>query len=297
MNVIVRSVYNRPEFLYKSLEYEDVARKYYVNGDYLTIFAVEYGAPSIVYDIIKGYPYRYEILKKEKRESQSENVLRAFEFAFAKTSDYVIYTEDDVLLHYSYFRYVEEALKLSDKILSINGWSDAKLQCDDVNSMLKHHIYYSVNQIIKKDFFFNDIHPHLYQYYNSHASYIHKLYEENREILDRYGLDGVTWTEQDGLIRRIVAIKMSKCEGFCLLPFSARVMHIGFMGMNRPGILPGDSFQERLHCLNQIIANKSYINYTLINDYDDYYGFSPSLEEWDGSLRLVDTCDVEINQR
>ncbi len=75
MNTIMRPVYNRPEMLYLSLEYERLAREYYTfPRDLITLFIIEHGSSAATLELVAGYPFKKkEILRKEKFESISNN--------------------------------------------------------------------------------------------------------------------------------------------------------------------------------------------------------------------------------
>ena len=66
MNVLLRTVFDKPEMLHLSIKYEQIARNYF-DDDYLTIFAVDYGANSKCLEVIKEYTFKYIIVERPGR--------------------------------------------------------------------------------------------------------------------------------------------------------------------------------------------------------------------------------------
>ena len=119
--IIMRPCYNRPEMFKLSLEYEIKAREYFdIGEDFYTVFVAEYGSPQSIYDLIKEYPYKHTVIEREQKFGLSANILEGMKFAFKNTDDWVIYIEDDILLHETYFKYIKTVLDMQE----LNNFSD-----------------------------------------------------------------------------------------------------------------------------------------------------------------------------
>ena len=102
-NIMMRPVYNRPEMLFLSIEYEIKAREYYKStkkyfsdDDYTTLFIIEHGAHPMVEQFVKNYPYRSLIIKRPEQYGLTINILEGFKAAFDRTDTHVVYIEDDI---------------------------------------------------------------------------------------------------------------------------------------------------------------------------------------------------------
>lgn len=288
-NVILRPVYNRPEMFYLSLEYEIEARKHYMlPGDFITVFLVEHGAPKIIHDFIDKYPFRNHRILRQKKFGLTMNILEGMKEAFSLADEYVIYLEDDILLHKTYFEYLNVILNMENlgdfSIISPYSPNDA----GSVNEVRKTNIYAALAPLINKKFYFNYIYKcSNTNYYNNMALFVSELNEKYKDYWKsrRYKYTDVAHYEQAGIINRLVDVAMIDDEMYVIVPKVNRQIHIGFLGKNRSGFLPGKGFEERLANLREIIKdpNEMY-KHTNSKQYNDYKIFSPKLDEWDGTV-------------
>ena len=291
-NVIMRVVYNRPEMLQISIEHEIQARKYYMlSGEFITLFIVEYGASPETLKLIEQYPFRNHCIFRPQKFGLTMNILEGMKEAFSLAEDYVIYIEDDILLHKTYFEYIDVILNMENlgKFSVVSPWSP-----DDggsVNEVRKIQHYAALAPLINKDFYIR----YIYQcsnetYYRNPAQFVIALNEKYREYWGKgYKYRDATHWEQAGCINRLIDAAMID-DGMCVIIAGVnRQRHIGYFGKNHPGgIIPGNSFEERLVNLREIIkdADKMY-EMSATKQYRDCWLFSPKLNEWDGTLRLV----------
>jgi predicted SAM-dependent methyltransferase len=292
-NVILRPVFNRPEMLALSIEYEKKAREY-VGGlnNITTVFIVEHGSPDKVLELVNKYPYEKKIIKREKKLGLTVNILEGMKNAFDLADNFIIHLEDDVLLHETYFKYIKTALSVDGvqpfSILSPYNFNDA----GNVHDLRKEHHYAALAPMITKQFFESFVRPcAVKKYYDNKPKFVTKLNEKYRDHWEgrRYKYRDTTHWEQAGLINRLVDVAMIEKGMYVILPFVNRQQHIGYFGKNRPGgIIPGNSYEERLENLREIIkdADKMY-ELSATKQYNDYRTFSPKLDEWDGTLRLI----------
>jgi len=292
MNVIMRPVFNRPEMLYLSIEYEKIAREYFnFPSDLITLFIMEYNSPASVLELVASYPFRKEEIMRKEKFGLSKNILLGMKQAFKIADGFVIHLEDDVLLHKTYFQYMDVLLKmnLNFSILSAFNHNDDGL----ANEVLEDHHYAALAPLISKEFFENYITHCItetyYKNYNSRDKFCMALaakYADNE--LYKYRDQPGMHNEQAGLINKLVDVALIEEGKYVIVPGVNRQQHIGYFGKNRPGgKLPGQNFKERLANLREIIkdANQMY-ELSATKQYNDYLTFSPKLEEWDGTLHV-----------
>jgi hypothetical protein len=288
-NIILRPVYNRPEMFYLSLEYEIEARKYYMLPDnFITVFLVEYGSPKKIYDLIENYPFKSSCILRQRKFGLTVNILEGMKEVFNLADRYIIYIEDDILLHKTYFQYIDILLNMENlgrfSVLSPYSPNDTGA----VNEVRRTHIYAALAPLINKEFYLNYIYPcSNLNYYNNMALFVSELNEKYKDYWKsrRYKYTDVAHYEQAGIINRLVDVAMIDDEMYVIVPKVNRQIHIGFLGKNRSGFLPGKGFEERLANLREIIKdpNEMY-KHTNSKQYNDYKIFSPKLDEWDGTV-------------
>ena len=290
----MRPVFNRVEMLYLSLEYEIAARKYFeISDEFITLFVVEYGSPKETIGLINNYPFAKKIINRKERYGLSKNILLGMKDAFEIADDYIIYIEDDVLIHRTYFQYMNILLNMFTKneysvLAAYNGDDDG-----DVNALYRGHHYAALAPLINKEFFIYYIKPCIipsyYENYVSRDNFCRALaqkYKDNE--LYKYRNSPGTHNEQAGLINKLVDVALIEEKKYVITPFVNRQQHIGYFGKNRPGgIIPGNNFDERLINLREIIKNadKMY-KLSAAKAYNDYRTFSSKLNTWDGTLYL-----------
>jgi len=295
MDVILRPVYNRPEMLYLSIEYELKAREYFKlnNDDFITIFLVEHGADPIVLDIVNNYPMKKDVIKRDEKFGLSKNILLGMKDAFKIAHNFIIYIEDDVLVHHTYFKYLNIILNMFDEseysLISPFNHNDN----GDVHYIYKGHHYTALAPLINKKFFNLYIKPCItetyYKDFVSRNNFVLALNQKYRKWWGKeYKYRDGAHNEQAGLINRLVDVALIEENRYVIMPEVNRQIHIGYYGKNRPGgKLPGSSFNERLNNLREIIksADKMY-ELSAAKQYRDYKTFSKKLDEWNGELFL-----------
>lgn len=291
-NIILRPVYNRPEMLYLSLEYEKKAREHHeFSSDLTTIFVIEHGADEKTKQLVKEYPFDAKYIVREKKYGLSPNILEGMKVAFSMTDDYVIYIEDDILVHHTYFQYMDVLLHHPDisnySVLQPFNPNDR----GDVHEVRKFNHYAALAPLISKDFFGKYI-AHFAEpfYYSSPGHTVVALNERYRDYWKKgYKYTDAMHYEQAGLINRLVDVAKIEGDMSLYMPSVNRQIHIGFYGKNRPGgKIPGKNFDERLENLREVVkdANKMY-EMTAAKCYNDYKTFSPKLDDWDGTIKVV----------
>ncbi len=294
--VILRPVYNRPEMLYLSLEYEYKARETYKlpDADFHTIFVVEHGATPEVLSMVKNYKYEKSVLFRERKYGLSVNILEGMRSAFSMAEDYIIYLEDDILVHSTYFRYIDAIMRKDDlqnfSVISAFNFSDN----GDVNKVYKDRHYAALAPLITKRFYESYIKPHSCNaFYSNPATYVTALdnayskYQSDRTY--RYKKD--IHHQQAGLINRLCDVARIEEDMYVVMPEVSRFQHIGMYGYNRHMGKPlkGNTLSKRIDNLRTIIqdANLMY-DMAGSKEYNDYRVFSDKLNSWDGTIILSD---------
>jgi len=290
VNVIMRVAYNRPEMLRLSLDYEIKAREFHMlPGKFHTFFVVEYGAPQKIFDIIETYPFAYSVRIRPKKFGLSKNILEGMKEAFDVAKDYIIYIEDDILVHKTYFKYMDVLSNMSElgKYTVLSAYN--KTDDNNVNTVYKGNHYCAWASLITKKFFVDYIDrcvcPLYYENYATRSRFVLRLNAEFKEYWGKkYKYKNDMHNEQAGLINRLIDVASILEDSYVILPTTNRQMHIGLVGKNRPGVLPGNSYEERLNNMMDIIKNNRFYEITQSKQYNDYKIFSPKLDEWDGTL-------------
>jgi hypothetical protein len=217
--------------------------------------------------------------------------------AFSMTEDYVVYIEDDILLHRSYFKFIDKMLhmpELEGKYSILSPFS--KVDDGNINHIFKRHHYAALAPFIPKEFHTKYILPHsVMEYYQNEPGFINAMdkHYNDRGYRDegyKYKAEELKHWQQAGMINRLVDIAMIEEGKYVINPIINRQQHIGFVGINRPGgIIPGNGFDERVTNLREIIKTpEALYDATKAKMYNDYTAFKPELDKWDGTLELID---------
>jgi len=297
-NVILRPIFNRPEMLYLSMEYEKAARDFHsLPGNFVTLFLVEAGTPQEVLNVVQKYPYESVFEFRPQRYGLTVNILEGMKKAFTMADDYIVYIEDDVLLHKSYFKFMDVLLNMPEiqgrySILS----PFSKVDDGQINHVFKRHHYSALAPLIPKDFYTKYILPHsIMDYYQNEAGFCHAMDKHYGDLGYRdkgykYNPERLQHVQQAGMINRLVDVAMIEDGQHMINPCINRQQHIGFVGINRPGgVIPGENFDERVENLREMIKTpEALYDATQAKCYNDYTAFRPELESWDGTLELID---------
>lgn len=298
MNYIVRTAWTRPEMLLLSIESEIEARNHYVNGDYKTLFCVEHGAAPETDAIIRNYPYEYEAHHRSKgfsRPGINHNLLAGMVYAAQHSDDYIIVILDDILIHKTYFQYIEAVMNMDvgkySSILAHNAFDQG-----DVHEIFRGNYYRDLAVLITKEFVLNYVAPMVEPFCKDPIRLLTAL---NKKYVEFYGTkyiyNNLAHRAQDGLMRRLTNAALIEEDRATITPMLDRQVHIGFYGVYRPGKgVPGRNFEERLSNMRKIIEEHRYFEFAQCKEYNDYRKFSPELDEWDGKLILRETNDNDL---
>lgn len=292
--IIMRPVFCRPEMLYLSIEAEIEARNYYkFPDDLLTLFIVECGADPTTMNIVKHYPFRNYCILRPKKFGLSKNILEGQRESFNLTDDFIFYIEDDVKIHFSYFKYIDTVLNstnLGGPFSVISSY--VKKDGYDSSAMFYKQHYAALAPVIFKysweKFMVKHANP---DYYNNPAEYVVKLNEQYKKYWEKtYKYQDFTHYQQAGLWNRGVDVLFIDENMPVLTPAINRQQHMGIYGANRiiGKPIPGNTFMERVDNLREIIKDsKEMFNMAGSKQYNDYLVMNSLLDSWDGILRLI----------
>jgi len=288
--IILRPVFDRPEMLKLSFEYEIAARKYYmISDEFTTVFAVEYKSPQKIIDLIEDYPFEKEVIIRTEEFGLSKNILEGMKDSFDIADEYIIYIEDDVLVHKTYFKFIEIFLDLiKTKVGKFSYLSGGFSPGAPLCKVSRCKGYNPLGPLISKKFFVKYVEPcAISTYYERRSQFcidLSKKYYDNKNW--RHGVTG-KWNAQAGLIARLMNIAEIEENMYGFGHTTNRQRHIGFYGANRKGELIGKNFEERLERLRNLIMTEKSLCEASKSKYEDYYIFPERLNRWDGKLILV----------
>lgn len=292
-NYIVRPVWYRPEMLQLSIDYEIAAREYYSPPtDLITLFCVEHGAHEDSLKAVKNYPYPNDVIVRPKGFSKPEinmNLMNGMIEAAARAEDYFIGIWDDVLIHETYFQYINAVLSMDvGKFGSIQAYN--KFHQGNPNEIYRGNYYKDLAMLVTKEFTMKYLKPFIPLYFKNVRKTLTALDNKYKKYYGtKYLYRNLTHMHHDGLIRRLTCSALIEEDMAAIMPMLDRQIHAGFYGVCRPGgSIPGKNFDERLEKLKEIVENNKFYEYTKAKQYDDYRVFSPKLDEWDGTLKLVE---------
>lgn len=292
MNVILRSVFNRPEMLYLSLKYEKIAREYF-DGEYVTLFVIDAGFDPKCLEVINDYSFNKVVVKRPSNYKVCANIMEGLKQACSKNIEYVINMEDDLILHKSYFKFVKNAhLLLKDigySVITTWGYSSN----GDPSIIKKTNFSCGPGTMINKKFFEEFIMPFAnLGYYNDWLSTINKINELNKDnSIAKYSKkigNQYNHMDWDGLMNRLVDYVSFTHNLHSYSSLCFRLLHIGFYGYNRHGKrFPKElnTFNKRVDFLEENIFNPSML-INLDGYYSDYSVFDDRLDSWNGTLKL-----------
>ena len=292
MNIIVRPMFNRPEMLYLSLKSEIEARKYYDPGDFFTIFAVDFGGDPKCIEILKDYPFEHEIVIRPFRYRVCANIMEALKLASKYGSEFFINIEDDVVLHKTFFKFIDLAREnIKDNYSVLTTWGMSAF--GDPSILKRGNFSCGPGTVISKYFFDKYMLPHANtNYYNNWIPTIDAVNKRNEaNAFAKYSVkkknqhDHLDW---DGLMNRLVDTALFEEEIYSYSSLCYRLLHIGFYGFNRQhGRFPMflNTFEKRAEFLEKGIKNPSILE-ALDGVYKDYSTFDPQLDAWDETLKL-----------
>ncbi|NUK47980.1 hypothetical protein HUN82_07510 [Prosthecochloris sp. DSM 1685] len=323
--IILRPVYNRPEMLKVSLNHEIRARQQLRNAgiadSYMTLFLIEYGTPETCLDVISDYPFPSiqrkrgpspspRIITSRGRRSSvlqnglTRNIMEGMKEGFDMTDNHVIILEDDIMVHDTYFVFLERLLAAVPPFTIISsqyrGMHTRAVEGEhsgipagaDPSAVERLHDYCPWGPLIRKDFFDTYIRPFASEtYYSNRQEVITGLDKTYGHLKDRgYKYSEGMHNEQAGLINRMADLAMIEQQRYIYAPQVDRTVHTGFYGANRgKGRIAGLTFASRCRRLERAIRQNRLEELNTSRRYTSYPSFSSRLQNWDGTIRIRET--------
>jgi hypothetical protein len=201
-------------------------------------------------DLIYDFPYECAYIEMPEPKGlslgkQSRNVLNGLIAAAQHTDDLVYYVEEDVFIGVDFFRWHKEIHKKNKNLFCSIGTksNNYEYQTDDDHwhyFLTSEVDYQALGNCFKKEVILDLIAPHYNDnYLINPTGYCLKHFP--------HSIIGRIWTEQDGLIRRILEQSELKVAYPCV-PYA---FHSGFYGYNRQPEIMRKSYDEKLKLIQE----------------------------------------------
>jgi hypothetical protein len=215
------------------------------------LFCLDSGYDERYMDLINEFPYECSYIKMPEQSGlhlgkQSRNVLNGMIAAARHSDNLVYYIEEDVFIGKEFFRWHQEVHRQQKDIFcSIATKSNNyKYKTDGFAShyfITSEVDYQALGNCFKKDIIIDLIYPHYNDsYLINPVGYCQRNFPNS--------IIGSRWTEQDGLIRRILEQMKMKVAYPCL-PFA---YHAGFYGYNRQPEILRKSYEEKIALIRDV---------------------------------------------
>ncbi len=266
--------YNRPEFLYWTLDLITKADNY---KEYTYLFSADYGYDPEILNVINVFDADKVIYKTPNNGynigKQSYNVLNGYIVAIDElNADLVCMIEDDVFIGKDFFTFHEQVHELeSDIFCSIltKNANSPYISQNNLNGYYNSHNYMdyqSLGVCFKRDMIDVYIRPYYIagdKFYFKSPEFFVKVNFPNSNLKTMF-------CEQDGLIRRIKH-KHKLIAAFADVP---RAYHAGFYGKNR-GKKEHGTLEQRIQTVKKIAFSRQNMwNVNSLNK-DFYYDSEP----------------------
>lgn len=248
MNIVIMPGHSRPEYF---KVWTELVKKANGASNLFYLFCLDSGYDPKYMDLIYEFPYECAYIEMPEAKGlslgkQSRNVLNGMIAAAQHTDELVYYVEEDVFIGVDFFRWHEEVHKREKDIFCSIGTksNNYTYKTDGFTShyFLSHEVdYQALGNCFKKEVILDLIYPHFNDsYLTNPTAYCLKHFPNS--------IIGRIWTEQDGLIRRILEQKKMPVA-FPSVPFA---FHSGFYGYNRQPELMRKSYEEKLDMIRRV---------------------------------------------
>jgi hypothetical protein len=247
MDIVVMPGHSRPEYF---KVWSELIQKANGASELFYLFCLDSGYDPKYMDLIYDFPFECAYIEMPECSlglgKQSRNVLNGLVAAAQHTDNLVYYVEEDVFIGVDFFRWHKEVHKREkDLFCSIGTRSNNyKYSTDGFPShyfLSKEVDYQALGVCFKKEIILDLIYPHFNDNYLTNPTQYCLRHFPNSII-------GRIWTEQDGLIRRILELKKMPVAFPCV-PFA---FHSGFYGYNRQPEIMRKSYDEKLKLIRDI---------------------------------------------
>ena len=251
MDIVVMPGHSRPEYF---KVWTELVQKAKGASDLFYLFCLDSGYDPKYMDLIYDFPYECAYIEMPEAEGltlgkQSRNVLNGMIAAAQQTDEFVYYIEEDVFIGVDFFRWHKEVHKREKVFCSIATKSNnTQYTVDDFAShyyITQECDYQALGVCFRKEIILDLIKPHYNDSYLSNPTAYCLRHFPLASI-------GSIWTEQDGLIRRILEQKKMSVAYPCL-PFA---YHSGFYGYNRQPEVMRKTYDQKLKLIRDVCFDK-----------------------------------------
>lgn len=252
MNVVIIPCFNRPEFLYITLE--NVKRA--SNSDkFVYLFSLDSGYDPEIENIINEFPYDKIVIKRKKTQykagKQSYNLLEAYREAAYLSDEYVILLEDDFFINADFFDWHLAVMNENKNAFCSIGTANHNTWHETLDDDSAYYFgtdtdYQSWGVCWRKEVLERLIIPHCKDiYYSNPQSYVKNVFKGN--WLAHH------FCEQDGLIRRI---RNENKDMEVIFAHKPRAFHAGFYSYHRESYRPSGTIMDKVEYVLSIINDK-----------------------------------------
>lgn len=249
-DIVIMPGFNRPEYFQV---WTEIIQKADNADEMLYIFCLDNGYDKKYDELIAQFPYRCAAIRMDNLQlglgKQSRNVLNGLIAGaqWAKQNNgLVFYVEEDVFIAKDFFRWHREVHKQQKEIFCSIGTKNNNTNWK-TDGMPGHYYmsdrpdYQALGSCFKPDVILEYIAPHFcMDYLMNPTSYC--LHNFPKSII------GNIWTEQDGLIRRIMEIN----HKYACFPCVPRGYHAGIYGYNRQPEIMKRSYEQKLELIREV---------------------------------------------
>lgn len=263
-NLVLIPCWRRDDFLAVTLEHIVNANR---ADQYCYIFLVDRGFSPNVLGVIESFPLCKDvrIMNPHRYIGNSYNVLEGYKYALELTpqceSELIYLIEEDIWVGKDFFDFHETVQsQYSPFCLSgVRCQNDPTQYEQNPAAVYHHHTFQSLGLSWKpKNLKLVADHAKP-EYYRNMKGYIRAMAPNSKY--------GTSWSEQDGLINRLVEVNNVQC----MYPYVGRAYHAGFVGYNRRGRPLEGSLEERVQTLKTMSKedmNERAIEYKDIESID-----------------------------
>jgi hypothetical protein len=250
-DIVVTPCHSRPEYLKVWME---LVKKAKGASEFLYVFCLDSGFDPKYEDLIYEFPFECSVIKMHPEPlglgKQSRNVLNGLIAAAQNTDKFVYYVEEDIFIGVDFFRWHQE-IQFQQRELFCSIATKSNNTQYTVDGFANHYYvtkepdYQALGNCFRKEIILDLIAPH---YNDSYLQYPTSYCTRNwpKSII------GSIWTEQDGLIRRI--LEQSKMSvAYPCLPFA---FHSGFYGYNRHPHIMRKKYEDKLKLVREVCFDK-----------------------------------------
>lgn len=247
MNIVVTPLHSRPE-MFKV--WTELVLKCTDIDDLLFLFCLDWGYDEKYEDLIENFPLEKSVIRMPysdlKLGKQSQNVLNGMVAAAMHSSDLVYYLEEDIFPAVDFFNWHFDIHKQQPDIfcsIATKGNNNTYTVDHDINHyyLTSRPDYQSWGSCFKKQVILDYIYPHFNDaYLNDPNAYCFGNWPQS--------IVGRAFTEQDGLIRRILETS-GKAVAYPCYPLA---YHAGFYGYNRQPNVMSKSYDEKLKLIREV---------------------------------------------